>query len=233
MECGEAFLSSQLGHSGSRSAGVHILNDGACGAGPAGQSIVSGGPYQRGAAEKRTSKRAMVDVSSDKWQRPLAIELKCLPGVPRATYMPFPFRIVQGSSPYILMAYEFTSSTRIVRMNTRQEAPTPSWMGWSRGRWEGETLVVDVTGFREETWFDRAGDFHSDELPVVERRHPPVISFDVRGGNRRSKVYTRLWKMTSLYWRMEKNVQLLKLNVRPYGRNAVRTFPQASGEDKA
>ena len=95
-----------------------------------------------------------------------------MPGVPRATYMPFPFQIVQGSSPYILMAYEFTSATRTIRMNWKGEAPTDAWMGWSRGRWEGDTLVVDVTGMREETWFDRAGDFHSDALHVVERYTP-------------------------------------------------------------
>ena len=42
-------------------------------------------------------------------------------------------------------------------------------MGWSHGRWEGDTLVVDVTGFTDQTWFDRAGDFHSDELHVIEK----------------------------------------------------------------
>ena len=74
-------------------------------------------------------------------------ELKCyMPGVPRATYMPFPFQIVQGSSPYILIAYEFASATRTIRMNWKGDAPTDAWMGWSRGRWEGDTLVVDVTG---------------------------------------------------------------------------------------
>src|SRR2546427_274302 len=83
------------------------------------------------------------------------------PGVPRATYMPYAFQIVQGSSPYILMSYEFASATRTVRMNWKGDAPTDSWMGWSRGHWEKDTLVVDVTGQREQTWFDRAGDYHS------------------------------------------------------------------------
>src|SRR5215470_3418148 len=157
-------------------AGPHPEIMGAYGAGPAGQSIVEGGeiPYRASALQKKKAnfeKRAMVDVSNDKkWHEIGDPEIKCyMPGVPRATYMPFPFQIVQGSGPYILMSYEFASSTRIVRMNYKQEAPTPSWMGWSRGRWEGDTLVVDVSGFREETWFDRAGDFHSDELHVVER----------------------------------------------------------------
>src|SRR5215467_9143158 len=115
------------------------------GAGPAGQSIVEGGeiPYQPAALQKKKQnfeKRGTVDVSSDKrWHELGDPELKCyMPGVPRATYMPFPFQIVQGSSPYILMSYEFNSSTRTIRMNSKEPAPIPSWMGWSRGHWEGE-----------------------------------------------------------------------------------------------
>jgi hypothetical protein len=110
---------------------------GAYGAGPAGQSVVEGGeiPYQAWALQKKKQnfeKRAMVDVSSDKkWHEIGDPEIKCyMPGVPRVTYMPFPFQIVQGSGPAILMTYEFASSTRIIRMNSKQEAPTPSWM-WS------------------------------------------------------------------------------------------------------
>ena len=101
-------------------------------------------------------------------------EVKCyLPGVPRATYMPYPFQIVQSTEPNdILMAYEFASASRIVHMSTHQESPVDTWMGWSNGRWEGDTLVVDVTGFNDQTWFDRAGNFHSDALHVVERYTP-------------------------------------------------------------
>src|SRR6476620_3897416 len=136
--------------------GPHPEIMGAYGAGPAGQSIVEGGeiPYQPWALQKKKEnfeKRAMVDVSNDKkWHEIGDPELKCyMPGVPRATYMPFPFQIVQGPSPYILMSYEFTSATRTIRMNSKEPAPIPSWMGWSRGHWEGETLVIDVTGLRE------------------------------------------------------------------------------------
>jgi hypothetical protein len=143
--------------------GPHPELMGAYGAGPAGQSVVEGGeiPYKPGALEKKKQnfeKRMTVDVSSDKtWHQLGDPELKCyMPGVPRATYMPFPFRIVQGSSPYILMAYEFASATRTIRMDWKDEAPTPSWMGWSRGHWEGDTLVVDVTGFREAGSIARA-----------------------------------------------------------------------------
>ena len=128
--------------------GPHPELSGAYGAGPAGQSIIEGGeiPYRPEALAKRKANfqnRLKVDVSDDKtWHALGDPEMKCyLPGVPRATYMPFPFQIVQGTSPYILFAYEFTSATRVVRMDWKQEAPTDSWMGWSRGRWEGDTLV--------------------------------------------------------------------------------------------
>src|SRR5947209_6847968 len=142
-------------------------------------------------------------------------DLKCyMPGVPRAAYMPFPFQIVQGSSDYILIAYEFTSATRIIRMNWKEEGPADAWMGWSRGRWEGDTLVVDVTGLREQTWFDRAGDFHSDALHVVER-YTPVSPYHImyEATIEDPKVFTRPWKVSfPLYRRMEKNSQLVDFN---------------------
>lgn len=206
-------------------AGPHPELDGAYGAGPAGQSIVEGGeiPYQQWALETKKenfARRATVDVSNDETRHALGDpELKCyMPGVPRATYMPFPFQIVQGSSPYILIAYEFTSATRIIRMNWKQEAPTPSWMGWSRGHWEGDTLVVDVTGQREESWLDRAGDFHSDVLHVVER-YTPASPYHLmyEATIEDPKVYTRPWKISfPLYRRMEKNVQLLEFKCVPF-----------------
>jgi hypothetical protein len=206
--------------------GPHPELNGAYGAGPAGQSIVEGGeiPYQPWALAKRKenlAKRTTVDVSSDeKWHDTGDPELKCyLPGVPRATYMPFPFQIVQGSgADALLMAYEFTSATRIIRMNWKQPAPTDSWMGWSRGRWEGDTLVVDVTGLRAETWFDRAGNFHSDALHVVER-YTPVSPFHMmyEATIEDPNVFTRPWKISfPLYRRMEKNVQLLEFKCVPF-----------------
>jgi hypothetical protein len=200
---------------------------GAYGAGPAGQSVVEGGaiPYQPWALAKKkenAQKRMRVDVSSDEtWHDTGDPELKCyLPGVPRATYMPYPFQIVQGSGPdaQILMAYEFTSATRIVRMNWQQPAPADSWMGWSRGRWEGDTLVIDVTGNRAETWFDRAGNFHSDALHVVER-YTPVSPYHLQyeATIEDPKVFTRPWKIRlPLYRRMEPNVQLLEFKCVPF-----------------
>jgi hypothetical protein len=205
--------------------GPHPELDGAYGAGPAGQSIVEGGaiPYQPWALAKRKENfenRAKVDVADDKtWHKLGDPELKCyMPGVPRATYMPFPFQIVQGSNGTILIAYEFTSATRVVRMNWTQDAPTDAWMGWSRGRWEGDTLVIDVTGNREETWFDRAGDFHSDQLHVVER-YTPASPYHLmyEATIEDPKVFTRPWKISfPLYRRMEKNLQLLEFKCVPF-----------------
>jgi hypothetical protein len=205
--------------------GPHPELTGAYGAGPAGQSIVEGGeiPYKADALAKKKANfanRLRVDVSNDKtWHALGDPEMKCyMPGVPRATYMPFPFHIVQGTGPAILMAYEFTSATRIIRMDWKQAAPTDSWMGWSRGRWDGDTLVVDVTGQREETWFDRVGDFHSDALHVVER-YTPVSPYHMmyEATIEDPKVFTRPWKISfPLYRRMEKNVQLLEFKCVPF-----------------
>jgi hypothetical protein len=205
--------------------GAHPEIMGAYGAGPAGQSIVEGGeiPYQPWALAKKKQnldRRMITDVSNDlKWHDVGDPELKCyMPGVPRATYMPFPFQIVQGSGSAILFAYEFTTSTRIVRMNSKAEAPSDAWMGWSRGRWEGDSLVVDVTGQRPETWFDRAGDFHSEALHVVER-YTPVSPYHIayEATIEDGKVYTRPWKISfPLYRRMEKNLQLLEFKCVPF-----------------
>ena len=198
---------------------------GAYGGWPAGQSIVEGGviPYKPEALAKKkqnAANRMKVDVSNDKtWHALGDPEMKCyMPGIPRATYMPFPFQIVQGSSPYILMAYEFASATRTIRMDWKDEAPTDTWMGWSRGHWEGETLVVDVTGQREETWFDRAGNYHSDMLHVVER-FTPLSPYHLmyEATIEDPKVFTRPWKISlPLYRRMEKNVQLLEYKCVPF-----------------
>jgi len=140
--------------------------------------------------------------------------VKCYqPGVPRATYMPYPFQIVQSTgSNDILVTYEFASASRIVHMSAHQDAPVDSWMGWSNGRWEGDTLVVDVTSFVDQTWFDRAGNYHSGALHVVERYTPlglDVIQYEATVED--PNVFTRAWKMRMpLYRRVEKNAQLME-----------------------
>ena len=205
--------------------GPHPEIMGAYGGWPAGQGVVDGGeiPYKPAALAKKrqnAENRMKVDVSNDEtWHELGDPELKCyMPGIPRSTYMPFPFQIVQGTAPYILMAYEFSSATRTVRMNFKEEAPTDTWMGWSRGRWEGDTLVIDTTGNRAETWFDRAGDYHTDALRVVERFTPvSPYHMNYEATLEDSNVYTRPWKISfPLYRRMERNVQLLEFKCVPF-----------------
>jgi hypothetical protein len=139
-------------------------------------------------------------------------EIKCyLPGVPRATYMPYPFQIVQTPN-YILMAYEYAGATRTIYMDKAPPSPADSWMGTSVGHWEGDTLVVDVTSMNDQTWFDRAGNFHSDALHVVERytpRSPDALTYEATIED--PKVFSRPWKISvPLYRRLEKNAQLLE-----------------------
>src|SRR5580693_8968553 len=96
-------------------------------------------------------------------------ELKCyLPGIPRAMYMPFPFQITQSTNK-IHIAYEFSNSARTIHLDKVVGPPDDTWMGHSVGRWDADTLVVDVTNFNDRAWFDRAGNYHSDALHLVER----------------------------------------------------------------
>ena len=139
-------------------------------------------------------------------------ELKCyLPGVPRATYMPYPFQIVQGSDS-IMIVYEYAGAVRTINMGEPREAPVDSWMGWSNGHWEGKTLVVDVTGLNDQTWFDRAGDFHSDALHVVERYTPLSTNvLDYEATIEDPQVFSRAWKIKlPLYRHLEKNAQVME-----------------------
>ena len=179
---------------------------GAAGAVPAGLSVVEGDeiPYLLAAAAKKK-----VNFENRLTADP---EIKCyLPGVPRATYMPYPFQIVQ-TPKFILMAYEFAGAARTIYMDKAPPNPVDSWMGHSVGHWEGDTLVVDVTRLNEETWFDRAGNFHSDALHVVERYTPlsaGALTYDVTIED--PKVFSRPWKMSMpLYRRLDKNAQLME-----------------------
>ena len=86
-------------------------------------------------------------------------------------YMPYPFQIVQSTNK-IQMAFAFSNAARTIHLDKVEGPPDDTWMGHSVGRWEGDTLVVDVTNFNDKTWFDRAGNFHSDALHVVERFTP-------------------------------------------------------------
>ncbi|HXB68891.1 MAG TPA: hypothetical protein VNY05_11630 [Candidatus Acidoferrales bacterium] len=179
---------------------------GATGAEPGGPGVVEGGeiPYLPAAKEK---KKANFD------QRLTADpEVKCyLPGVPRATYMPYPFQIFH-SAKAIFFAYEYDGAVRNIYLKDPGPAPADSWMGQSVGHWEGDTLVVDVTGLDERTWFDRAGNFHGDALHVVERYAPlgpDTLSYEATIED--PTVFSRPWKIKMpLYRHVEKNARLVE-----------------------
>lgn len=189
---------------------------GAWGVQPGGQGIVEGNviPYKPEAAAKRRAnfeRRLKFDP-----QNPHDLgdpESKCyLPGVPRAMYMPYPFQVVQ-TREQILIAFEYASASRVINLKDHREAPVPSWMGWSNGRWEGETLVVDVTSQNGNSWLDRAGNFASDTLRVVERytvASPNHLMYEATLED--PATFTRPWKMSfPLYRRLERNVELSEL----------------------
>ena len=179
---------------------------------PPGAGVVEGNeiPYLPEALKKKEANGA-------NWMA-LDPEVKCyMPGIPRATYQPFPFQIVQSANT-VVMSYEFASASRIVRMGTKEQSPAPAWMGWNVGRWEGDTLVVDVTDQMEDTWFDRAGNFHSDALHVVER-YTPVDSNTLKSEAtiEDAKTCSRPWKISMpLDRRREPNAQLMEYKCVPF-----------------
>jgi len=184
-----------------------VLELGTIAAVPAGLSVVEGNeiPYQPWAAAKKKE-------NYENWlsRDP---EVKCyLPGIPRATYMPYPFQILQTHNNDILMAYEYASASRVIKMGKTEPPPVDTWMGQSTGRWDGDTLVVDTIGFNDQTWFDRAGNFHSEALHVTERftrKSPDVLDYQVTIED--PKVFTHPWKIQMpLYRRQDQNAQLME-----------------------
>jgi len=183
-----------------------VLALGAWGAIPAGLGVVEGNeiPYKPEALKKK----------QENFEHSLTRDPagKCyLPGVPRATYMPFPFRIVQ-STGQIMMLYEFAGATRTIQMGKAEPAPLNSWMGHSVGRWDGNSLVVDVTDLMENTWFDRAGNHHSDQMRVTERyTQTDRDHLQYEATIEDPQVFTRPWKISMpLYRRVERHAQLLE-----------------------
>ena len=175
---------------------------------PAGPGVVEGNeiPYQPWALEQK-QKNFANRLEGDP-------EAKCyLPGVPRIMYLPLPFQIVQVPTKMVML-FEYAHAIRHIHTNGNGHPPghIDWWLGDSRGRWEGDTFVVDSVDFNDETWFDRAGNFHSDELHVVERftpNGPDHIAYEVTIED--PKVFTRPWKMQMpIYRRKEANAQLLE-----------------------
>lgn len=188
---------------------------------PAGQGVVEGNeiPYQAWAAAKKKENfgnRATADP-----------EAKCyLPGLPRLTYMPFPFQIVQTSQELTVL-YEYSHTVRTIHTDGSKHPPghIDWWLGDSRGHWEGDTLVVDLIHFNDRTWFDGAGNFHSDALHVVERYTPidrDHIDYGVTIED--PKVFTKPWKMSMILYRhLEKKFQILEYEC--YGFDYEKYYP--------
>ena len=182
-----------------------VLALGAVGAVPPGMGVVEGGPipYKPEALAKKKE-------NQEKWLE-RDPEIKCyLPGVPRATYMPYPFQILQSNSA-VFFAYEYAGAVRNIYLKDPGPPPVDAWMGQSVGHWEGETFVIESNGFNDSTWFDRSGNYHSEALKVVERitrTAPDVLSYEATMED--PNVFTRPWKISMpLYRRLEKNVQIM------------------------
>ena len=179
---------------------------------PGGQGVVEGNeiPYQPWALARKQENfrnRQTADL----------VEAKgFLPGVPRIMYMPFPFQIVH-TPRYVAIVSEYSRALRIIYTDgsNHPAGPLDFWMGDSRGRWEGDTLVSDVIHFNDQTWFDQAGNFHSDALHLVERftlMGPDHISYEVTVED--PKVFAKPWKMSMpFYRRKEPNARILEYEV--------------------
>jgi len=169
---------------------AQVVAMGAVGAVPPGPGVVVGGaiPYKPEAKAQRDDNRAH-------WLE-RDPEIKCyLPGVPRATYMPYPLRILQSDHGMVI-AYEYASAVRTLLFKDPGPAPVDSWMGQSVAHWEGDTLVVKVTGLNDQSWLDRAGNFHSDQMTVVERytlTSPMTIRYEAEITD--PEVYAHPWKI--------------------------------------
>ena len=199
-----------VGHSGVYEGvevlGAPVLALGSLGGVPPGPGVVEGNeiPYTPEAAAQKQD-------NADHWldRDP---EVRCyLPGTPRAMYMPYPMQIIQGTNT-IFIRFAYARASRTIHMNQEAELPPDDmWMGFSRGQWEGDTLVVNVTDFNDRTWFSRAGDFHSSALRLVERFTPitpDAIRYEVTVED--PNVFTRPWTMSMvLYRQLEENAELM------------------------
>ena len=187
---------------------------------PGGLSVVEGGaiPYKPEALARKQEnarKRLAVDPSDREQGDP---EAKCfMPGVPRATYMPYPFQIVQGANQ-IWITYEYANNSRQVHMGKVAPAPVDTWMGQSVGHWDGDTLVVDVTSMNGKAWLDRAGNYTTDAVHVVERYTPTSPNtLQYEAAIEDANVFTRPWKISMpLYRRLEKDAQLIEFKCIPF-----------------
>jgi hypothetical protein len=179
---------------------------------PAGRSVVVEGtiPYLPQALTRREELRAGWPNSDP--------ETYCyLPGIPRATYMPYPFQVFQGTGD-ILMVYSYTTANRTIYMSDHQEPPVDTWMGRSNGHWEGDTLVVETTGFNARAHLDRAGNHFSSALKVTERftlENANVLRYEATLED--PATYSAPWTLhMPLYKHVDDNAELLEHKCTPF-----------------
>lgn len=189
-----------------------VLQLGAQFAVPPGLGVVQGGklPYRPEALAQRDRNFAN-RLTDDP-------EGKCyLGGVPRSTYMPYPFQIFQNTDE-IVMTYQFATGLRRITVGGKDEAPLDSWMGWSNARWEGDTLVVAVSGLNGQTWLDRAGNYTSAAARVTERYtllSPNHIQYEATIDD--PEVYSQPWTIRMpLYRIIDENYRMLEFKCEPY-----------------
>lgn len=193
-----------------------VIALGAVGAVPGSIGVVEGGkiPYRpEMLAKKKDNQEHWLDRDP---------EVKCfVAGIPRSMYLPYPFQIFQGKNK-IEISFEYSSTGQTINLDKVEKYPTDTGNGFSEGHWEGDTLVVDVTGLDDKTWFDRSGNFHSDSLHVVERFTPignlnDMIAMQYEATIDDPKVFTRPWKIRMpLYRRLEPNAQLIEFRCQEF-----------------
>lgn len=181
---------------------------------PAGQSVVVGGqiPYLPEALKQREQLRK-------EWPKSDPETFCYLPGIPRATYMPYPFQIIQGEPDRdILIAYSYASANRTIYMKDHKDPPVDTWMGRSNGHWEGDTLVVVTTGFNARAQLDRAGNHFGSSLKVTERfklENANVIRYEATLED--PETYSKAWTIRMpLYKHVEENAELLEHKCIPF-----------------
>jgi hypothetical protein len=180
----------------------HAARDGM----PAGKGVVEGGaipylPAAEGKKKENYEKRKTADPLSQCF----------LPGVPRIMYMEFPYQIFQ-TKDHVAITFEWSNVFRLIYTNGK---PGPKgidfWMGDSRGHWEGDTLVVDVSNFNDKTWFDMAGNFHSDQLHLTERYtmvDADTLQYEVTIQD--PKVFSKPWKISMPMYRRKEMSRILE-----------------------
>ena len=136
-----------------------------------------------------------------------------LPGIPRATYLPYSFQIFHNADA-LFFAYEYAGAVRNIHLSDPGPAPIDSWMGQSVGHWDGDTLVIETTGQNAQTWLDRAGNYHSDALRVTERFTPSsthTLMYEATLED--AKVFTQPWTIQmTLYRRLGADARLQQFN---------------------